>query len=82
MTKFNNLKQLLLDSRLIAETICEEGREFNPDKNSFFLPNESINYIDIEWSQIKHTGLGRRLTSYFDQLKADRLMLQNQIKVL
>ena len=30
MTKFNDLKTLLLDSKLIYETIKEESREYDP----------------------------------------------------
>ena len=39
-----------------------------------------INYQEVTWPQIEHTNLGRRLTSYFDQLKADRRMLASQMK--
>ena len=80
MTKFNNLKQLLEDSGKIAEPIIEEGREFNPESNSYFVPVQAIDYVNCEWNQIESTNLGRRLTSYFDSLKADRRLLQTQIK--
>ena len=75
MTKFNNLKDLLEDCKIITEPILEEGREFNPDKSSYFIPGDSIEYSHVEWHQIEQTNLGRRLQNYFDQLKADRRML-------
>ena len=82
MTKFNDLKQLLQDSRLISEPIVEEGREFDPTTNNYFVPVDAIDYYDLEWNQIEFTNLGRRLTNYFDQLKADRRMLAQQMKTL
>ena len=72
---FNSLKKLLDDSRLMGEAIIEEGREFDPKKNQYFVPCEHMDYSTVEWVQIEHTNLGRRLTNYFDQLKADRKAL-------
>lgn len=70
------------DSRLISEPIIEEGREFDPKKASYFVPVQAIDYINVDWEQIEHTTLGRRLNEYFNQLKADRKLLQNKIKLL
>ena len=67
---------------MITEPILEEGREFDPEANNFFVPVEAMDYCDLEWSQIEHTNLGRRLTNYFDQLKADRRMLAQQMRTL
>ena len=50
MTNFNDLKQLLQDSRLISEPIIEEGREFDPENNNYFVPVEAMDYYDLEWS--------------------------------
>ena len=75
LNDFNDLRQLLINTRLISEPIVEEAREFNPTKNQFFVPAENIDFATIEWDQIQHTSLGRRLQAYFDQLKADRRMM-------
>ena len=66
MTDYNDLRQLLKTTNLIAEAICEEGREFDPNAPSYFVPMEAIDYATVEWCTIKHTSLGRRLTAYFD----------------
>ena len=65
-TNFNDLRQLLEDSKLISEPIIEEGREFDPEKNQLFVPVDAIDYAMLEWKDIEHTSLGRRLTQYFD----------------
>ena len=52
------------------------------EKNTFFVPTHAIDFYDLEWDQIEHTNLGRRLTSYFDNLKADRKQLANQMKLM
>ena len=75
MYGFEDLRQLLKDSGMIAEAILENGRPYNPSKHSFFLPTSKVNYALIEWKDIEHSSLGRRLTSYFDQLKAERRLL-------
>ena len=82
MNNMDDLRKLLADSKLISEPIVEEGREFDPNKNQFFVPIQNIDYAEVEWDQIQHTSLGRRLTAYFDQLKADRRILALQINAL
>ena len=52
MTNMDDLRKLLADSRLISEPIIEEGREFNPNKNQFFVPIQNIDYAEVEWDQI------------------------------
>ena len=82
MNGFEDLRQLLKDSGMIAEAIVENGRPYDPSKHSFFLPSSKVNYAMIEWKDIEHSSLGRRLTSYFDQLKAERRLLATQVKAM
>ena len=66
----------------MAEAISEGGRPFNPSKNEFFVPGSKVAFATIEWSDIEHSTLGRRLTTYFDQLKAERRLLASQIRAM
>ena len=75
MNDFDDLRQLLRDTNLISEAILESGRPFNPNKDSLYLPTAKVAFATVEWKDIEHTSLGRRLTSYFDQLKAERRLL-------
>ena len=79
---YDNLRTLLNNTGLIAEAITENGRPFNPSKNTFFMPASKVTYATIEWKDIEHTSLGRRLTGYFDQLKAERRLLASQIRAM
>ena len=76
------MKELLLKSKRIHEAIVEEGQDPNldPEKHCFFPDAEDLMFQDIEWKQIEQTHLGRRLNTYFNQLRTDKKMLQYHLK--
>ena len=79
-TKFESMKQLLEQSKLIHETITEDGVAPGEGRSDFFPEREDLKFQDVEWKQIEQTQLGRRLNTYFNQLRTDKKNLQHQVK--
>ena len=79
---FHDIKEMLETSRQLVAPILENGKPFDPKKVHYYVPKGELQYNDVEWKQIQFTGLGRRLTNYFDGLKADRKMLTKHVTEL
>lgn len=79
---FNDIKDMLETSRQLVAPILENGKPFDPKKVHYYVPQAELQYNDVEWKQIQFTGLGRRLSNYFDGLKADRKMLTKHVQEL
>lgn len=59
-THFENMKQLLTDTRFLTAPFHEQMTAFDQSRDNF-LQSEHLGYEKLQWEEIENTTLGRRL---------------------
>jgi hypothetical protein len=77
-TNLDNMAKILNDSRFLTAPFSEHTTVFQQARDNF-VKKEHLPYEKLQWVDIEDTSLGRRLESYFDNLKREKKALLRQI---